>query len=493
MQCYIPLERSISIRDIPALRASHQSRQFVIFDEELQLVLHSENEAEAIPYKCSIWINDAKVHESQGTDAFEKFDKESCTWKLKSNICSQGIFRSSVVMNNGYNNHIKVCIQYVEKAPTQLNADSNHILINESNEEYEDFLPSFEPLPAKPLPILHQTAASEDTSTSDSVSNMKAITLKYPIYSMLNMRLRNVLQKFASCIISSLDFQTSKGSLKFAEKFLNSDKKSQSFRIHFDEVKYELVDRDSHIQLDPICPFTIPFIADSHDGYSISYKLPLPGGNNNIATNRAKITLRYKVVSTAPQLSFSIPVLTSWDTDVTLKRPMSNSLVSQASSNISTPRLYGVSPRVDLMGSASSLVNSKLNNVKFKFTNNKITAIKGVKFTLTLQIINSSSAPLDLVVYYNNKLSPPNQQFASMPLEKQYQLYKKYYKITEGIILLSNDFKVPIVDTNETYSIDLSFVGIMSGYYATLPGLKMVDLQTNELIEIGMGASVLIR
>nr|CAI6531579.1 ALI_HP1_G0023550.mRNA.1.CDS.1 [Saccharomyces cerevisiae] len=47
--------------------------------------------------------------------------------------------------------------------------------------------------------------------------------------------------------------------------------------------------------------------------------------------------------------------------------------------------------------STTSLVNSKLSNVKFKFINSNIKVIKGEKFTMRLQIINSSSSPLILL------------------------------------------------------------------------------------------------
>jgi hypothetical protein len=80
-----------------------------------------------------------------------------------------------------------------------------------------------------------------------------------------------------------------------------------------------------------------------------------------------------------------------------------------------------------------------------------------------------------------------------LTLENQYQLHNKYRKIAEGIILLSNDYKIPVVPPRETYFADLRFIGIMSGYYGTLSGLKVLDLNTNELIEVGNGASVLIQ
>lgn len=490
MECYIPLERSISSFDVSSMQKSHELRKFMIFDEQLKLVLHTADQKKTSLRKFTVFINDAKVHQSSGTDAFEKVNDDGNILELKSSICSQSIFRSSVVMNNGYNNKIKFCIEYIIR---ECESEANlSVAKNEENVVDEDeYLPSFEALTS---PATNISKTIEINEVTERVKNVKSIAFTYPIYSLLNMRLRNALQKSPGFILSSLDFQTSKASIHFAERFLNLHSDVQNFYLNFLELSYALVDRGSHIKLDPICPFEIPFVANAHDGFNVIYKLPLiPGSSNNTAANRARITLRYILVSTNPQMNFSVPVLTTWETDVTLKRPMSNSAISQASSSLSTPRLYGVSPRVNFMGSVSSLVNSKLSNVKFKFINSRVTAARGEKFTMRLQIINSSPSPLDMVIYYNNKLSPPNPQSASLSMETQYQLYKRYRKITEGIILLSNDYKVPLVDPNETYHVDLCFVGIMSGYYSTLPGLKMVDLQTSELIEIGMGASILIK
>lgn len=482
MDCYVPLDNSIDNGDFPALGESHQLRNFIIFDEDLKIVLRSKNKLETF----TVWINDAKIYESPVGDLF---DRRGSVWLLKESISSHTFFRSSVVMNNGYSNEIRFLIDYQETEDHDVDAT----VTNSGSEQVDEgYLPSFEPVSWEGQLVKHTEKLDLKDKESEPQGETKSFELVYPIYSLLNMRLRNSLLKPAHAIISSLDFQTSKASIQFTKKFLPSSDDQESFHMEFEDVKYELVERESHIAVDPVCNVELPFRCASYDGWSLSYKLPqLSGSFSTIPTHRVRITIRYALLLT--ELKHRLPITTTWETEVTLKKPMSNSGISQASSAISTPRLYGVSPRTQMLSSNISLVNNKLNNVKFKFLSNKIITSKGQNFTLKLQILNSSSSPLDMVVYYNSKLPMPGQSNSSLPLHKQYQIYKRYRKISEGIILLSNDYKIPTVEPNETYLADLSFIGVMSGYYPTLAGLKMVDLRTNEVIDIGQGASILVK
>lgn len=304
------------------------------------------------------------------------------------------------------------------------------------------------------------------------------------------MRLRNSMLKNRHCIISSLDFQTSKASIQFSERYLPSSRPDgirPELRLDFQELRYELVDRTARCPLDPITPFPVPFQAVAHDSYSISYQLPLVP-DHNLSPHRVKITLKYVM----PLGNHRLPITTTWETDVTLKKPAITN-TPQPSSSLPTSRMYTLGSRINLLGSTTSFTNNKLNNVKFKFLDKNVNAYKGAQFTMTLQIVNSSTQPLDLVIYYNNRNPPPHPQISvPLSLDKQYQMYKRYRRTTEGVILLSNDYKVPLVGPHETYFVRLNFVGIISGYYSTLPGLKIVDLQRNELIEVGLGASIYI-
>lgn len=474
MECYIPLDRSIPNDDVQNLAKSHELRKFVLFDEDLKIVFRS---------KCTLrrfeaWINDAKVHELPIEDTF---DRHGDTWELKSGICARSFFRSSVAMNNGYSNQIKFSIDYDDSPESE---EAAHAMNGDPNEDDDEFLPSFEPV------SLESSIVSQTKRLSlepNGHAQTKHIELVYPIYSLLNMRLRNSSLRLRHCIISSLDFQTSKASIQLSEKFFSDANGKHSFELVFQEIFYELVDKDTHIPLNPICPLEVPFTCVAYDSWSLTYQLPIVSGTT---PHRVSITLKY--VLSIPELGLQIPVKTTWETDVTLKRPMSSTSISQVSSAISTPRLYGISSRTNVLNSTISLVNNKSNNVRFKFVTNKVVITKGEKFTLQLQIFNSSSSALNMVVYYNNRVPLPGNSSSPVPLDKQLQLYKRQCKVSEGIILLSNDYKIPTIEPHETYLVDLDFIGIMSGLYSTLSGLKMIDLKTNEVIEIGQGASILI-
>ncbi|AQZ16517.1 TRS65 (YGR166W) [Zygosaccharomyces parabailii] len=483
MECYIPLGKLADNAAVAEVKQSHDSRRFVVFDEDLSIYLRAGDTTRL--HRFTVWINDAKVLQSQGVASFNKITDLDACWILKPGT-TDSLFRSSVVMNNGYNNQIKFTVEYVEDPPISDAQKSS------SEDEDSDILPSFEPvLPGEP-PKQNANGILQSALSIMNVppEQLKSITLQYPIYSLLNMRLRNSMLKNRHCIISSLDFQTSKASIQFSERYLPSSEPGgirPELRLNFQELRYELVDRTARCPLDPITPFPVPFQAVAHDSYSISYQLPLVP-DHNFSPHRVKITLKYVM----PLGNHRLPITTTWETDVTLKKPAITN-TPQPSSSLPTSRMYTLGSRINLLGSTTSFTNNKLNNVKFKFLDKNVNAYKGAQFTMTLQIVNSSTQPLDLVIYYNNRNPPPHSQISvPLPLDKQYQMYKRYRRTTEGVILLSNDYKVPLVGPHETYFVRLNFVGIISGYYSTLPGLKIVDLQRNELIEVGLGASIYI-
>ncbi|SMN21456.1 similar to Saccharomyces cerevisiae YGR166W TRS65 Subunit of TRAPPII, a multimeric guanine nucleotide-exchange factor for Ypt1p [Maudiozyma saulgeensis] len=578
MDCYIPLDSTIPNNDYVALKESHSKRQFVIFDEQLKLVLHSKNDLEtdkAIALKSfSVWINDSMMLESTDNSLFD-VDTTQNNWVMKSTVCAEQLFRSTVVMNNAYDNHIKFKFQYSTVD------DKNNVYVNTSNnnkverenavDDDDDYLPSFEPIHIwsqineKDNETRNQvteeeeeqeeeqevTNENQEITQSSSGTEPVELILEFPIYSLLNMRLRNTSLDSKQHIISSLDFQTSKAATQLNNKYTTTQKNNnyRAMEFKFDEVLYELLDRNSHIRLDPIVPLEIPFTAHTHDSFSICYKLPLLKNSSNNTPHRVRVKLIYKVIISTNQtsqtdkvLEVCLPVLTSWETDVTIKKPIDNNVLSRATSSsvLSTPNLVSNNKKFPSLAthlnysnsnfstmssgnllynssnnlqqnSMTSLVNNKMDNVKFKFLNNNLQVSKGEKFHMRLQIVNSSNVPLDLVVYYNNNKNSSlalgsaggnnnnnngtsgNNTFATLPPTKQYQIYRKFSKVTEGIILLSNDYKVPVIKPKQTYFVDLSFIAIMSGYYSTLSALKVLDLQTNELIEVGLGASILVK
>lgn len=65
-------------------------------------------------------------------------------------------------------------------------------------------------------------------------------------------------------------------------------------------------------------------------------------------------------------------------------------------------------------------------------------------------------------------------------------------KTTDGIVLLSNDHKLPTIPISETFCTNLEFFAVQSGYFHSIPGLKVLDLNTQEVLNIGVGLRVLV-
>lgn len=542
MDCFIPLDSSIPSNDYESLKESHKQRDFIIFDEQLKIVLHiSDPKSNITLNNFTVWINDAMMLESNDWSLFDKLDNAG-TWVMKPNVYSEDLFRSTVVMNNGNDNHIKFKFKCSVTSSVTVESQSDDTS-NELKPEVEDiedeFLPSFEPIyywSQENGPAISKHEKAENKEEIDEGVNgngngnlennenedvkEEIITLEFPIYSLLNMRLRNISLTSNQYIVSSLDFQTSKATTQLSDRYTKKVTNGKPLQFQFDEVLYELLDRNSHIKLEPIIPIDIPFKALTHDSFSICYKLPLVDASiADSNPHRVRVKLIYKVLMTLYQdtdhpLSIELPVLTAWETDVTIKKPTSSALSRVPSTSaLSTPRLFGMSKTFGsgssvyaysnnnlFQSSVNSLVNNKLNNVKFKFLNNNLQVSKGNKFHMRLQIVNSSNLPLDLVVYYNNNKNSTlglgstnnSNSLSNLSLMKKYQIFRKFSKVTEGIILLTNDYKIPLIKPRETYFVDLSFIAIMSGYYSTLSALKVLDLQTNELVEVGLGASILV-
>ncbi|CCD24524.1 Trs65p NDAI_0D02100 [Naumovozyma dairenensis CBS 421] len=560
MELNIPLDGSIPSANSEAIKTSHSLRKFIIFDENLKVVLRLRKKANVdlsniVIDSLTVKINGTRVWHSIGDEVFDLILPESTDdeliWEMKSNISTDHMFRSSVVMNNGSSNNIIVVVKYSYKqaAYSENNISQEKNIATENEEELENgILESFEPTyswhqskksnmkniqeePAKGTEKLAITGGGKGLVTRNEV-----VQLQYPIFSLLNMRLRNASIKSQSSILSSLDFQTSNMSMQLADIYF---KNQSEFELFFKDVIFELIDQNGQIKLDHISNFEIPFKATLYDSFSICYKLPLiprsPSSNNttlpNIngsstsgffsssassmllpSTHRVRVTLIYEL--NLPHERTKIPIMTKWETDVTLKKQPTvpnNSMLTNTQK-----RFYGVatsSSRFSIQ-STTSLVNNKVNNVKFKFINNNLKVLKGEKFTLRLQIINSSSTALNLVVYYNNTVSnnpstmtttsagnmKGTNNFERFPtpgiklsLEKQIEMRRLNTQSSQGIILLSNDYNIPVIGPQESYFVDLRLIGIMSGYYSNLSGLKILDLNSNEVIEVGMGASVLVQ
>lgn len=461
IEILVPLDKN-SYNDPVHLNDSHQRRNFILFDEDLEILLFSKNSQLQLKQLC-VTINDATVFKNSGNSCVMKVGEN--LWKVDPEVVRTRIFNSSMVLNNGHKNILSIKLEYYEnKEPLQ----------SRSSPENEDLLPSFQPLNSKSNKKKSHFKNSITTAKFGTAEVLSA-SLTYPIHSLLNVRLRNFLLSSKNKTLSSLDFQVSKSITILAQQY-----ELQELEIFVDLVKYELLDECSQVEVRPMCLLELPLILSQQDSYSINYQLPY----TNVAQQRVRITLYYKVRERTNEFRIN----TSWETDITVKG--APNCLSQPPSALPTPTLYQSSPNMRRSVSAVSLfMQNKLSNVKFNFLENRITARKGSTFKMDLQISNVSQRSLNMVVYYSTGVSNTN---SGTSIEQDYHLNKRYRKTVGGIILLSNDYKLPIIQPGETYCITLELIGIASGYYHTLPGLKILDLDTKEVVDIGVGASALI-
>lgn len=453
MQILLPLDRQLSI-DSEALKQSHSEREFVIFDEALRILFEAENETIV---ELSIHINEAKVFYSDDPYKFLEQQSEHL-WELKRSAIIGQVFNSSIVMNNGHKNFLKILVHYEQESISERNS--------EEKSSDEDVLPSFLPLS---FPGINHTTQDPVETQIDSTE------VTFPIHALLNVRLRNVALSSLHFIYSSLDFQASKACETLMNKYNISN-----LTLHLDKIDYELVRKSTSAKINPVCPLTLPLTLESWNSCSISYKLPQ---TKSLEPHRVRVTLNYNVVATP----HNFVVNTSWEADIALKKQNVPTLpVSQPTSLLATPMF---SPSVKFASSVNSLVANRLNNVRFRFLTSKVMCKKGRKLTLFLQIMNSSQSQLDMVVYHTSSVP---QNLGQYPIDREYQLRKRWQKTTEGIILLSNDYKLPLILPGETYCAELHFVAIREGYYHGLPGLKILDLNTQEIMNIGSTVSILV-
>lgn len=551
-----------------------RSRQFILFDEHFTIHLWRDNNDETRNVtmddlkltKFTVWINEAIMIQGNALEYFELM--EPGHWCMKDEVCQEQLFRSSVVMNNGYDNVIKFQIKYAIDGVVVSDESEGHSTPNSLDQDYiHEFLPSFEPVytwqttntskpssrditpPVEDAEILskQETEPLKGISTSEQI-----IDFQYPVYSLLNMRLRNSNLKSQYCILTSLDFQTSRSLIQLCAKF---NIPINETRLIFNMVKLELINKRSYnekshieiptIELNNSSNYEFPLVALPHDSFSMAYKLPplTPDDvvkdheNIDMKPHRVMVTLNYIVELNN---GMKLPIITRWETDVTIKRKPCRDLIgnggnlksshtngngillnnnatlsristisisstarfhNNTASNTNQNRLSGYKPGSSSLSQLQSINTTSplFNNIKFKFMNDTIIVNSGDTFTLRLQITNLSPQPLDLVIYYNNQ-TPTAQSTNSVArtivplqtLEKKTVWIQKQRQIAEGLILLTNDYKVPLIQSHESYFVDLSLVAIRSGYYSTLNALKLLDLKTQECVEIGRAVSVLV-
>ncbi|EDO17262.1 hypothetical protein Kpol_538p22 [Vanderwaltozyma polyspora DSM 70294] len=536
MDIFVPLRYGLS--DLDEIKESHAKRKFILFDELINLFVlinddPSGSESLIRIDKFVVYINDNKLTSVEFDNCFTSIDQSKGLYKLNENFVENVLFRSSVVMNNGHNNIIS--FKFYCSGDPAINA-SGSISKHEDNEIY---LESFNEVISWNSSNHRNSTRDVTSSNSTGLANKnknnenksgKRFIFKYPIYTSLNMRIRNTnIKDTDNIVLISLDFQNSKQLTQLVDTFyknlsVSGDSTEDNFHLEFNEISLFMINNhnsddytfsktDFHTtqgsyskfkdilntEISPVESLQFPLIIHDKDSYSIIYKLPFfpEDIKNDKIRCKVKVNLQYSLCLKDEENSkFSIN--TSWQTDLTMKKqPLSNSnlIVNNTSNssliNVSTPRLNGGR---FFMNTTPMLVNNKMNNIKFKFLKNNIVVEKGQRFDTSLQIINSSQYPLDLVVYYNNNSNVTNTKQDLFKTTSASIISKaRLNRNTEGIILLSNDYKIPLILPNETYLVTLEFMPILSGFYNNLQGLKILDLESNELIDVGNSISILVQ
>ncbi|SCU79235.1 LAFA_0B01684g1_1 [Lachancea sp. 'fantastica'] len=461
MELLVPLSKTID-EDVKQLQQSHLDRKFVVFDEDLRIFLLLESNSTI--HDIQVYINEACVF---NTDRPKEclLNHGDGLWELQKSVVDDYIFQSNMVMNNGHKNQwlIKACyaVQKLEQESKPYSA--------ESETAQEPLLPSFEPLgtvkPPKPV--------DEEPSEIE----LHAVETSFPIHTLLNVRLRNVALPAKQCIFSSLDLQTSKSCHSLMTQYGLAE-----FKIVMNEIDYRVLNNYSSAAVNPVCSLEPGLTLGVWDSYSINYALPQ---TKTLDSHRVRVLLRYTVQTQR----FEFAVKTAWETDVTLRRSNAMArLVSQPTSVMSTPMH---TPSMKFAASTNSLVaTDKLSGVAFDFLAVQPPRFAmGAKFSLPLQIINHSPGPLDLVVYCSNSAVEPQGQF---PVEKEYMLHKRWMKNTQTIVLLSNDRRLPTLQPSETLCVNLEFFSISRGYFNGIPGLRVLDLDSQEVRAIGGSVKIQI-
>ncbi|CUS24516.1 LAQU0S17e00672g1_1 [Lachancea quebecensis] len=456
MKILLPLDKHLN-SGLESIAISHEDRKFVVFNEDLRVFFKGDNtRIETI----SVFINEACVYSSnQIAQSTEEHEQD--LWELRRSVIADHIFNSNIVMNNGHKNTWRIVVEYRSYPGSSTPRSASN------SPDLPELLPSFEPLNAGRVTLASPKKVS--------MPKLQTAELAYPIHSLLNARLRSVAVHTNQCIFSSLDLQSSKSCHTMTTLY-----NLPRIRLSVREIDYRIVHNFSSVSVEPLYQLNLPLEMGLWDSYSVNYQLPQ---TKNLDSHRVRVSLCYVLeVGT-----YNFVVHTCWETDVNVRKQSApTALPSQPTSIMSTPML---TPSMKFTSSVNSLVANKLNNVKFKFLTSRVICKKGFRFSLPLQIVNQSQSPLEIVVYCTNSAIQPQGQ---LPIDKEYQMHKRWMKITEGIVLLSSDHKLPTIPVSETFCANLEFVAIQSGYYHRIPGLKILDLNTQEIMNIGNGVKVLV-
>lgn len=422
IQVVLPLGK-VTIQQDEISKAG-SNRFFVIFGEELPIYILSDISLQDQLKSLTIGIKGSIVTIE---DDFNSFIKHTDTiWQVNPVLIHSKVFNPDYLANStGQQSKIIIEWKYYSK----------ELIVTKPADNANDILPSYQ--------LLETRRLNPDAQNQQQSHKRKAESISYPVYSLMNIRLRNVATRSSrkkralNNVISSLDIQLSR---KFEELFPGEDE------VLVESLKYELCEGQSSLQLEPMeTMVSFPLKLKVNAGYALNYSL-----KENIRS--VKITITYMINS-------SFTIYTSWETEVFLRKPTpSRSVVS---SNLSTPTF---------LPPPTTHLPRVLALTQFSFLESSITVRKGVTFKIHLQIENTTPRILNLVVYHRPKTS-----------------------LAQTIILLTNDLKIPLLQPGETFQCQLELLATATGYHHTVRGIKMVDLDASDVVELGLSLCILVR
>ncbi|KAL2708930.1 Beta-glucan synthesis-associated protein KRE11 [Kluyveromyces marxianus] len=403
------------------------NRSFIIFGEELPLFITSSTPLVDRLQSLRVDLKEASLVIDENTNEFIKHNDN--VWEVNPSFIKNSVFNSDYLLsNNGQQGRIKFTLKYKK----------NHTNSNSSIKSYEEdtdgFLPSFKPLND------HDVTPSAYLEKQEQ-PDYNIIIVEYPMFSLMNMRLRNVSIRSnrnsnTTQVISSLDLQLVR---KFGDLFPGER------HVVVEDLSYKLCDGNFEFEIKPLEEMIqFPLQVKRQDAYTINYNL-------QDSSRQVKVTIIYTIGS-------HYRIHTSWKTEVCLGRSAPSKSV--VSSNASTPTFIQP-PKVQLP--------RVLTQAHFTFLQSKIKAKKGHPFTLSLQIENTTARTLNLVVYHKPKTP-----------------------LAQTVVLISNDLKLPLLFPGTTFKCDLELIAISTGYHHHMKGLKILDLDALETIDLGVSLSLLI-
>ncbi|SSD61369.1 uncharacterized protein SCODWIG_03130 [Saccharomycodes ludwigii] len=384
-------------------------RKFVIFDEILPVYVVHLKKNNCIYLEnptLSFQINSTKLYSSNAElkeiRNINDNQKDTITiYKVLNlkDIFQHFVYKNNMVMNNGRNNKISITLSYIERSHNGHDDTAG----NSASETYNSgFITSFEPL----SPFVNmENSANNTTNSTDTLLAKKNHTFKnFPIYSVLNFRLRNVSLMRLKKIISSLDLQPSKTLVYLREKYGGGGDTSNLY-LKIIDISYFLIN-DSFLQLDPmintdddvnsiINPNESIFLT-TDKSFTVNYDLPFQ------TSNQIKISIRYLVNYCDTEY---IEIETVWETQVNVNKSILSPLVPQnlpqSSNNFSSTNniitndvetsLSGVDNTTSNANKGGTLVNTAGNTLAASNTTTTSTSTTTTTTTTTTNNNNNSN------------------------------------------------------------------------------------------------------